>query len=390
MLLIGAALIGLVPAFVWLAPRSTWHRGVLLGCLAALAATSVVGESQLKRMVPVKFDATYALAVVALVVGGPLPAFLVDLAADLVPRLLLRPRRLFTPGFAANLASYGWAAIAGAGLLQLSGVHTLSPAVAPTVVSAGLAMWAVNWLIARGLFGTLCQGYKFLTLLHEEYLSLMGVQLGVTVLGAFAVILLRPLGDAVVFVLAPTILIPQLVLPALARSRDVSRLDQSAAAKLYVRALAAHLGIRRRHRRAAEAGATLLLDPARPPIEPAVAHRAWFASFYAGERWDGTGRPARLRAGAIPGESRLLATAVEWAKLTAAGGPQLPQREAILALEMEAATRLDPKLVAAAAEIVHTEAQFAELENFQPALDLLPLPRPVRSQLIPWALRAYS
>lgn len=80
----------------------------------------------------------------------------------------------------------------------------------------------------------------------------------------------------------------------------------------------------------------------------------------------------------------------EWAKLTAADGPRLPQKQAILALELQAATTLDPKIVEAAGEIVHTEAQFAEIESFQPSLDLLPLPRPVRTQLLPWALRAYA
>jgi hypothetical protein len=251
-------------------------------------------------------------------------------------------------------------------------------------------MWAANWLVARGVYGTLWQGYRLIVLVREEYMATLDTQLLVTVLAAGCAALLAPMGTSVLFLVAPTILIPQLLLPSIARSRDVSMMSQATAAQLYVRALAAHLGISRRERRAAQDAIALLLDPAHLTVGPRSAHRAWFAAFHAAERWDGRGHPAALAGGVIPHQSRLLATATEWAKLTAAGGPRLSQREAILALELQAATKLDPALVAAAGEIVHTEAQFADLDSFQPQLDLLPLPRPVRSQLLPWALRAYG
>jgi hypothetical protein len=66
------------------------------------------------------------------------------------------------------------------------------------------------------------------------------------------------------------------------------------------------------------------------------------------------------------------------------------QTEAVLALEAQSACRLDPWVVGAASEIVTTESQFAQLEHFAPALDLLPLPQLVRRELLPWALRAYA
>jgi hypothetical protein len=48
---------------------------------------------------------------------------------------------------------------------------------------------------------------------------------------------------------------------------------------------------------------------------------------------------------------------------------------------------VDPRIVDAASEIINTEAQFADLERFQPRVELLPLPRLVRHKLLPWALR---
>jgi hypothetical protein len=69
---------------------------------------------------------------------------------------------------------------------------------------------------------------------------------------------------------------------------------------------------------------------------------------------------------------------------------QLPQAQAVLSLELQAAATLDPDIVAAAGEIITTEAAFADLEGFQPKLHSVPLPRLLRERALPRALAGYT
>jgi HD-GYP domain-containing protein (c-di-GMP phosphodiesterase class II) len=112
-------------------------------------------------------------------------------------------------------------------------------------------------------------------------------------------------------------------------------------------------------------------------------------AMYASEHYDGSGKPAGLGGGLIPLESRVLAVASAWAALTAAGTQQLPHAEALLALELAAATRLDPRVVAAAGEVVNAELAWASEGAFQPVLHRLPLPRLVRRAALPRVLVGY-
>lgn len=51
----------------------------------------------------------------------------------------------------------------------------------------------VNWVIARGLFGTLYQGYRLIGLVRDEYFASFGVQLALGLLTALCTALLAPL-----------------------------------------------------------------------------------------------------------------------------------------------------------------------------------------------------
>jgi HD domain len=390
-LLIVASLAGLVPAYVWIAPPSHWHRwGLLLGLLG-LAGCTALGEAALKQAVPVRFHSSAVVMVLVLLVGGPLPALIAWLLPDLVARLGLRRDRLLTPGLAANVASYGCCVLAGAGLLDLIHPGSLALVIGPTAVLVGLVQETVNFGIARGLYGTLFQGYRLRALIREEFVGVIGAELGMLAFAGICAALLAPLGTLALVLVAPAVLIPELLLPLLARSQSVAGLDRQAATRLYVAALATHLGVRPRERRTALTAIPLLTDHRRVPIgaDRRLIRDAQLAAWHVTERWDGNGGPAGFASGRIPHASRLLAVAAEWAKLTAAGGPMVPQREAILALEMQSATRLDPTIVVAAGEIVQTEAMFAELDSFQPKLHALHLPRSVRLQVLPSALAAY-
>ena len=62
----GLALLALPGAFAFAAPPSTFHHPFALAILIALAACAYGGEVALKTSVPARFDATLALALVAL------------------------------------------------------------------------------------------------------------------------------------------------------------------------------------------------------------------------------------------------------------------------------------------------------------------------------------
>ena len=83
----------------------------------------------------VHFDAGLPLALITLAVLGPLPALLVDLAPMAVGGLVGRTRILRT-GTAANVAAWGWEAVAAAALLSAVG-------------AASLGADALPWLAAR-------------------------------------------------------------------------------------------------------------------------------------------------------------------------------------------------------------------------------------------------
>jgi HD domain len=389
---IAFAVVALLPAFLWLAPPSHFDQwGLLLG-LWGLAGCTILGELALKQSVPVRFHALAVIGVLVLLVGGPVPALIAWLVPDLADRLLRdRPHRMFTAGFAANIASYGWCVLAAAGVLALTGADSISPSVAPSVLAVGLTLELVNFAIARCLYGTLYQGYRLVALVRDEFLSVLGAELVMLLFATVCALLIAPLGILVLALVGPAVLIPEIALPLLARSRDIAVMDRAAATRLYVAALATQLGIRGRERRVALLAADLLRDPTAIPynVDIPVAREAQIAAWHASERWDGGGIPAGFSGSLIPRTSRLLAVAEAWSELTAAGGPQLPQTEALLALELHSASRLDPRIVVAAGQIVTTEAAFAELATFQPKLHTVALPRLVRSRALPAVLAAY-
>ncbi len=385
-------MVALLPAFIWLAPPSRFDQwGLLLG-LWGLAGCTILGELALKQSVPVRFHALAVIGVLVLLVGGPVPALIAWLVPDLADRLLRdRPHGMFTAGFGANIASYGWCVLAAAGVLALTGADSISPSVAPSVLAVGLTLELVNFAIARCLYGTLYQGYRLLALVRDEFLSVLGAELVMLLFATVCALLIAPLGILVLLLVGPAVLIPEVALPLLARSRDITAMDPAAATRVYVAALATQLGIRGRERRVALLAAELLSDPTAIPynVDVPVAREAQITAWHATERWDGAGGPAGFSGSLIPRASRLLAVAQAWSDLTAAGGPQLPQTQALLALELHSASRLDPNVVVAAGQIVTTEAAFAELATFQPKLHSLGLPRLVRSRALPAVLAAY-
>jgi hypothetical protein len=378
---------GLVPAFLFLTPDHHLAHPGLLALLFAFGICAYRADVHFKTKVSIKVDGGYALALVAVALSGPLAGFIVFLPWEIASRLIWREHKLFTPGGLANLASYGWSALAAAEVLRLAHVTTLEPSAASGLLTAGIAMGVIQFVIARFIYGTLYQGYRGRSLLQTEFPDLIALVFADVLLGMATALLFGAVGVPAFALFAVVILIPSLVLPALARRHSVTQLDQAAAASLYATALADVLRLSRDRRRVLVGAVHLLHHGAHAPgARWADRHDIEFATRYAGEHYDGGGGPGALAGPHIPLDSRILAVSTRWAQLTAAGSQQLPHSEALLGLQLAAGSELDPRVVAAAGEIVDAELPFARDNAFQPVLHRLPLPRALRRAGLPWAL----
>ncbi|HWF73391.1 MAG TPA: HD domain-containing phosphohydrolase [Solirubrobacteraceae bacterium] len=387
LLLLGIATIGLVPAFFFLSPTLHLAHPGLLAMLFAFGICAYRVDVRLKIKVPLKIDGGAAMALVAVALSGPLAGLIVLLPWEIASRLIWREHKVFTPGALANVASYGWCVLAAGEILKLADATTLAPRAATGLFTAGIVMGVVQFAVARLFYGTLYQGFRPWSLLRSEFPNALSVLLVDVLLGTITAVLFGAVGIPAFVIFALVILVPSLVLPALATRHSVTQLDPGAAAALYATALGDVLQLSR-HRRRVLAGAAHLAHHGKhaPNARWDDLHSIEFAARYAGECYDGAGKPAALAATHIPLDSRILAVARRWAELTAAGSQQLPHAEALLGLELAAGSELDPHVVAAAGEIVNAELPFARDNAFQPVLHRLPLPRVLRREGLPQAL----
>lgn len=387
LLLLGFSVVACVPAFLFLGFDLRVRHAGLLAMLFACGICASRADIHIKTKVPLKVDGACALVILAVVLSGPIGGVIVFLPWEIASRLIWRENKIFTPGALANLASYGWSALAAAETLKLAGVTTLAPHAATSVFTATIVLGVVQFAIARFVYGTLYQGYRTWPLVRSEFPELVSISLVEAVLAVITVALVGVFGVFAFAPLALIIVVPSLLVPALSRSRSVQQLDQRAATALYATAIADVMCLSRDRRRVI-VGATHLLHRAKHARSARWSdlHEIEFAAMYATERYDGSGRPAGLAGTHIPLDSRILAAASKWAGLTAAGSQRLPHSEALLALELAAGAELDPHVVAAAGEIVNAELPFARDSAFRPVLHTLPLPRALRRDGLPHAL----
>lgn len=372
----------LVPAFLWLAPASRWDQPLLLGVLAALALVAARHDVPLPN--GIRFDALVAVALIAVAVGGPLPALAIALLPIAVDALLGR-EQLLRAGNLANLAAYGAYVLVGALLLELA------PATGPTaflaLVGIGLTQLFVNWAVGPAIYGTLWVGHPFRALV-DMLRDALPAGAAMLTLGAATVLLVHPLGLAALLLFAVIAVLPQSVLTFALRTRPVARLERATATRRYTHALALQLGLSRAERRhvAAVARAANL----RPATGEAIDYvHASLADRSRGnldaqtltEWWNGHGGPLGLRAESIPLAARVIAVADTWSALTAAGTPQLAHQDAISHLEAAAGARLDPRVVAAASAVVEHERVSADEPAPEPRLHRLPIPASLRRAL---------
>jgi hypothetical protein len=374
----------LLPAFIWLAPASRWDRPELLVVLLTLGVIADFHDVPLPT--GIRLDAGIALALIAVACLGPLPALLVSLV-PLVVGALVRREPLLRAGNLANVAAYGWEAVAAA-LVLAQAPAGLPLGALPWLLLAAAVQMLVNWSVGPAIYGTLWLGHPFRALTRMLADSVVAAAIVVT-LAAFTSVLTVPLGLLALALFAGIAVLPQTALTHAARTRPVARLDPATATARYAHALALHLGLRRSERRHLARVCQLAIarrDEAGDPIAYARRtladpSRASFEAGHAGEWWNGGGGPAGLRGPVTPLTARIVAVADTWSALTARGGPQLSHAEALEELDNASTTRFDPRVVLAAHAVVAEERVSVSEPAPEPRLHGLGLPAPLRRVL---------
>ncbi|MDA0173228.1 hypothetical protein OJ998_29265 [Solirubrobacter taibaiensis] len=376
-----------MPAFVWLAPPSSWDQPGLLFVLLALAVISDVTEITMPN--GLSFDAALELALFALILMGPLPAVLVAVL-PLAIGGLIRREKIIRHGNLANIAAFGWEAIAGAALLSAAGVSaaTLGLAALPWLLLVGVVMFVTQMSIGPALYAPLYLGHPWSTGVRVLADTAPATIVMLTLAGIAAVVY-PLLGVLALALFALVAVVPQTALFLAARTRPVAALEPLPATRRYAYALALHLGLDRTERRHLLRVTELAFDRRADAGDP-IAYarqtlrdpsRASWEAGHVGEWWNGGGGPAGLRGAVTPITSRIVAVADTWSALTAKGGPELSHAEALVELENAAGTRFDPRVVQACFAVV-AEERVSETEPAPvPRLHALRVPAPLRRAL---------
>jgi hypothetical protein len=377
----GAAVAALVPAYLYLAPPSHWDDPVVLLVLGALAVVSD------RHGVPlpsgVSFDALMALMLLTVALAGPLPAMeiiLLPWAAN-----LLTGRDRLRPGALADLAGYGWQAIAAALLIRAAGVDDPGSIDAlGGLIAGGLAIYVVGWAVAPAVYGTCWLGHPFRALCRS-FVDMAPAGAVMILLGAVTVVLTAPLGLAALALFAAIAVLPQSFLTYAARTRPVARLDRGTATRRYVHAIAVQLDLSRAERK--HLAAVAAIANARPATGDAIDYAqatmrdrspANYDAQLVTEWWNGRGGPIGILGESIPLAARVLAVAQTWAALTARGTLALGHAEALSHLREAAGARLDPRVVQAVQDVIAQERVTAAEPAPEPRLHRLRIPAPLR------------
>lgn len=380
----GFGALSLVPAYLLLAPKARWDEPLLLAVLCALAVVTIFHDVPLPS--GYSFDATTALALIAVALIGPLPALAVIFPPIAVHAMCGR-ERLVRAGNLANLAAYGWYTLASALLLEAVGGQLTGLAGLGLLVAAGLLQLLVNWVIGPVLFGTLWLGHPLRSAVRTLPDGLPAGMVMAT-LGAATVVLYPELGLLALALFALVAVIPRSGLTYVARTRPVGLLDPLTATRRYGDAIAVHLRLDRSERR--ELDAVIRLAHVRdvdgdPGQHLSHAVLDWSevscAAGHVTEWWNGSGGPAGLPGAIIPRSSRIAAVARTWAALTAEGSPRLGHLDALAHLEGAAGVRLDPGVVLAARGVVAQERLSPTMPAPEPRMHRLRVPEPLRRAL---------
>jgi hypothetical protein len=387
LLLGGLATAALAPAFPLLAPESTWEPAAVA---AALLAIALIGNlnAVVSSEVRLQIDSAFIVVLLAVVLLGPLPAFVIWIASD---GFCFVRRRPTLHALLANIASFGWAVLAAS--LVLHAVSAGDPArldtasTYPAIALAGFALLTVNFAITRGIVAVIGLGRGVVATAMREFVDPLPGTCFMLALGVATAYLYTKIGVLAFAGFALITIVPQVVLPRLLKRRLVTDLEHTAAVAVYADAIAVSLKLAREDRLVLKDAAQYVRER---PIVPrdgtfsdlSQAHRNALveAVLYYREHWDGRGgTPGAVGGAMIPITSRVLAVADAWSRLTANGSPGLSHGQALNQLEARAGMHFDPAVVKAAMSVVRWERLGRATDGaWEPRLHRMRLPRLVR------------
>lgn len=150
----------------------------------------------------ITFDATVAIAVVALALLGESAAVLVWLVPDVIHRAVLRRAPLITPGLALNVASFALAALAGGALIgSLGGAVGLA--------LAAVAMLQINFLCSGVLYAFLFESPRERRLLWAQHVALTPISLVVLAVAVLTAELAAEYGLPALALLSVAVALPE-------------------------------------------------------------------------------------------------------------------------------------------------------------------------------------
>ena len=379
-----AAALALVPAYLFLAPDSDWSNPGLLAVLAALAIIAVRHDVPLPS--GIAFDATVALALIAVALVGPLAAFAVIFPPIAVNALSGR-EQLLRAGNLANLAAYGWYTLAGGLVIVAADVEAGTTAAFLALCATGCVLLVVNFAVGPLIYATMWIGHP-LRSVARMFPDGLPAGLAMTTLGALTAVLYEQVGFLALAIFALVAVLPQSALTFVARTRPVGQLDPLTATRRYAHALCVQLNVAGAERRLVDdvvrtAHARGVSGDPAEHLGHAVVDwsEASCAAGHVTEWWNGAGGPAGLPGRLIPLPARIAAVAQTWASLTAEGSPRLSHVQALAHLESTAGVRLDPAVVKAVASVIGQERASADVPAPEPRMHRMHVPAPVRRML---------
>jgi hypothetical protein len=364
----------LVAGFVLVAPASDWSPPVLLASLVALGIVGCFNSVHVTIRTGTFLDAEFGAALLAVVFLGPLPALFVWLAGE-AAYLLLAYRGL--QAHLANVASYGWAVVAGAFVFDAlvpGGVSTtVDPGAWLGVAITGVVVLCVNFAVTTGIFAFVLKGRPVLATIREElFTPAPAIALMIASATATAFLYLE-IGIPALALFSATVFLPRFASPLRPRGKSGSdgepllmleeELEHSEAFPLYADRIADAMRLDAAQRRIVSDAAAFIRtrrfdtvhdsDSAMSPFCDHHRHGLVEALLYRGEHWDGRGgSPGAVGGEMIPLTSRILAVADAWARLTTGQASRLTHAQALLELEAHAGVRFDPRVVEVAAQVV--------------------------------------
>ena len=199
------------------------------------------------------------------------------------------------------------------------------------------------------------------------------VDVAMLAIASLTAVFIVELGGWTVALLAATVCLPTLV-PAAAKAHPANELSTVALTERYASALATCARLSARERRRLRLVLKELADPCLSTLRRELAtnrfipldeqrdllrtaHPDAYTVWMVEEPWSAADP---TRSDRIPLLARIAAVAVQWAELTAKGGPELSADQALLELQAQAGVRFDPAIVNAARLIVTREQRFTQ------------------------------